>query len=443
MSEDKRKRRKKELAVVLCVVAVLAVGVWYLKEHRQEWQTQSADSFAGEDTKTAEKSGDSTAVSETEDAAANEGADGEEENAVPSDEPTPSVQPSATPTPEPTLSAEEKAGGVYRGIDWAGEAGGRILICQMDSIEIRDSQGQTVQNFSDLGRIKGGSSSVYTNGFYAWFASSGEDGTGKIWRLDLESGEKQEFLTLGQQDTFVGANSRYFYYTVPGADEFENTLRAVRISDGAVTDIAQNVDEVTVLPEHVITMGLRFDVSPVKLDVYTADGSSSVTVGEYVNFYQTDGERILYLDYGSADGYTPSDLKTCGLDGQNVQTLAEDLEAISFSAAGDHTIYFSGGGQDGTSGTGYILFDFETGEYRTVYEGGSYLQFLAGDQEKIWLGKENQIIMYEQKSGQLHEGVYTVPEGSYAVGGFILDGRFYAVVKSSDNRVDVISEENF
>ena len=315
---------------------------------------------------------------------------------------------------------------------------GKILVCQTDTIEIRDSEGSTVRVFSDLGRFAGGAGFVYTNGFYAWFAAEEEDGGKQIWRLDLESGDKKAYMTIGDRDSFAGVNQEYLYYIVPGGDEFENTLRAFRLSDGAAVDVAENVGEVTVLSDTVITMGLRFDVSPVEMKVWMSNGSGALTVGEYVNFYQAVGEEILYLDHGNGDGYIPSDLKAYNLTRKESRVLAADLNTISFSPADEVVVYFAAGSEVPAENTGYMLLELKTGEVRKIAKGGTYMQFLCGDKERIWLGKETGVAVYDRETGQQQEVSCEIPEGSSVADGFVLNDRGYIVLELSDGRIDVV-----
>lgn len=436
MSEEKKKRHIRELIAVLCAAAVIGAGVWYLKDQSDKRETAGNASSVVVENAQSKKSSTAADVSGTETEQEN---DEENTTAAEKAEPVPSQESEKT---QSDISPEEKLSGVYHGISWAGTVGGQIIACQMDAIEVKDAAGQTVRTFADLGRLSLGSDAVYTNGCYAWYAAAADDGTRGVWQLDLETGEKKKMFSLGERETFTGVNSEYLYYIVPGADEFENTLKALRISDGMVLDIAENVDEVTVLPESVIAMGLRFDVSPAEMKVCSPDGSSQVTVGEYVNCYQVDGDRIYYLDYGDSDGYMPSDLKSCSPYGQDVQVLAQDLYTISFSAVGQDTVYFaSEESREESSESEYVLLNYRTGERKTVAEGGSYIQYLCSDQNRVYLGKDDQIVVYDMAGGQMKENVYTVPEGSYVTAGFLLEGKLFSVQESSDNRIETVAVE--
>lgn len=436
MSGKEKKRHVRELLAILCVAVFLAAGVWYLKDQREK---RERDASVSEESQKLQEQEEMTASSEMIQDSENQ--DREEQE---SQEQKSMVTPTAAPetTAEPELTEEEKSGGVYRGISWADSVGDQIIVCQMDAIEVKDAAGQTVRSFSDLGRLSRGSDTVYTNGFYVWYAAASEDGTTAVWQLDLETGDKKAVLELGERDTFVGVNSEYLYYIVPGADEFENTLKASRINDGTVLDITDHVGEVTVLSDTVITMGLRFDVSPTEMKVFSADGSNPVTVGSYVSNCQVKDDRIYYLDYGSEEGYLPSDLKSCSLSGQDIRVLAEDLYTIAVNPAGENMVYFASEETgSGNSGTEYVLLNYETGEKKTVAEGGSYIQFLCSDGNRVYLGKENQIAVYDFAGGQMRENIASAPENSYTAGGFLMDGTFYAVWQSSDNQVEVVPVE--
>ncbi len=443
MSKNKKKKLGKELIAVVCVLAVLAGGVWYLRTQQNHSDTQNAEGTSGENAAAgAEEGVASGSTSETAERGSAE--DVEESSTVENQEdqvsetPAATAAPTDTPTPEPTLSPEEKLAGDYREVGWAQVIGEQILVCQMDAIEVRDSANQIVKNYTDLGQLSLGGDSVYTNGYTVYYASVSDTGSRSIWQLDLETGEKKEMVALENSSVFAGANREYLYYIVSGADDFENTLKAYRISDGTVLDIAQNVDEVTVLSDVVITMGLRFDVSPVALKVCGLDGSNSVTIGEYVNSYLVSEGRIYYLDYGSEAGYIPVDLKSCSRNGQEVQVLAEDLNTLSFSMAGENTIFFASvsEGTD-TADSGYLFYNWQTGEQKKAADSGTYLGFLGSDGQKAYLEREEQVAVYDMAAGQFQEGAFALPEGCYPVEGLFLNGEFWVVQSSSDNRIDL------
>ncbi len=429
MSKNKKKKLGKELIAVVCVLAVLAGGVWYLRAQQDHSDAQNTEGTSGENAAAGtEEDLASGSTSETAESVSAE--DTEDSSTVENQE----EQASETPIPEPTLSPEEKLAGDYREVSWAQVIGEQILVCQMDAIEVRDSSNQIVKNYTDLGQLSLGGDSVYTNGYMVYYASVSDTGSRSIWQLDLETGEKKEMVALENSSVFAGANQEYLYYIVSGADDFENTLRAYRISDGTVMDIAQNVDEVTVLSDKVITMGLRFDVSPVALKVCGADGSNPVTIGEYVNSYLVSEGRIYYLDYGSEAGYIPADLKSCSRNGQEVQVLAEDLNALSFSMAGENTIFFASVSEGAdTAASGYLFYNWQTGEQKKVAESGTYLGFLGSDGQKAYLEGEEQVAVYDMASGQFQEGAFALPEGCYPVEGLFLNGEFWVVQSSSDN----------
>lgn len=418
MTGDKKKRHLMELIGVVCVLVVLGVGMFYLKVRQDAEKTGGTASGS-----TQEQSGENTVT---------ESVSGQEQDATSTE----------TPTPEPEKSLEEKLAGQYQAVSWAEVIGDKILVCQIDSIEVRDFSNNLVKEYTDLGRISREAAALYSNGNVAYYASASESGSRSIWRLDLETGEKEEMMSLDNNSRFAGANESYLYYTVWGEDGLENTLKARRISDGSELELGSDMDEVTVRSDCVIAMGLRFDVSPVELKVYSLyspDGSSSVTVGEYVNSYVAEDDRIYYLDYGSDYGYIPADLKSCSLSGGDVQVLAEDLNALSFDMAGDHTIFYASASEGtDTSGAGYLFYNYQTGVTQKAADSGTYVQFLCSDGDKAYLERENQIVVYDRKAGQFLDDTYPEPESGYYVEGFLLNGAFWAVQQFSDNRVEVI-----
>ena len=447
MTGDKKKRHRMELIGVVCVLVVLGVGMFYLKVRKDAEKTGGTASGS-----TQEQSGENT-VTESVSGQSDDTSIGDNSESISEDEGTDSFSntdsrvsgqeqdttSTETPTPEPEKSLEEKLAGQYQAVSWAEVVGDKILVCQIDSIEVRDFSNNLVKEYTDLGRISREAAAFYSNGNVAYYASASESGSRSIWRLDLETGEKEEMMSLDNNSRFAGANESYLYYTVWGEDGLENTLKARRISDGSELELGSDMDEVTVRSDCVIAMGLRFDVSPVELKIYSPDGSSSVTVGEYVNSYVAEDDRIYYLDYGSDYGYIPADLKSCSLSGGGVQVLAEDLNALSFDMAGDHTIFYASASEGtDTSGAGYLFYNYQTGVTRKAADSGTYVQFLCSDGDKAYLERENQIVVYDRKAGQFLDDTYPEPESGYYVEGFVLNGAFWAVQQFSDNRVEVI-----
>ena len=114
--------------------------------------------------------------------------------------------------------------------------------------------------------------------------------------------------------------------------------------------------------------------------------------GEYVNSYLVSEGRIYYLDYGSEAGYIPVDLKSCSRNGQEVQVLAEDLNTLSFSMAGENTIFFASVSEGAdTADSGYLFYNWQTGEQKKAAESGTYLGFLGSDGQKAYLEREEQV----------------------------------------------------
>ncbi len=380
MSKNKKKKLGKELIAVVCVLAVLAGGVWYLRTQQNHSDTQNTEGTSG----------------------------------------------------------ENAAAGAEEGVASGSTSGTAERASVEDTEDSSAVENQEEQVSETLGQLSLGGDSVYTNGYTVYYAAVSDTGSRGIWQLDLETGEKKEMAALENNSVFAGANREYLYYIVSGADDFENTLKAYRISDGTVLDIAQNVDEVTVLSDAVITMGLRFDVSPVALKVCSPDGSNPVTIGEYVNSYLVSEGRIYYLDYGSEAGYIPVDLKSCSRNGQEVQVLAEDLNTLSFSMAGENTIFFASVSEGAdTADSGYLFYNWQTGEQKKAAESGTYLGFLGSDGQKAYLEREEQVAVYDMAAGQFQEGAFALPEGCYPVEGLFLNGEFWVVQSSSDNRIDL------
>lgn len=442
MSGNKKKRHIMELIGAICVVAVLGGGLFWLKIRQDGQRTEKTASESDEVRENGAT--DQMAEETTGDSLDGSSADTDVQSVPEAESEAPDGTDPQEATVTPTPAPEERTAGRYQAVSWAQAVGDEILVCQTDAIEVRDSSNNVVKNYTDLGRISRESAAVYSNGQFACFASADESGTENVWRLDLETGEKEPLMTLESGSRFVGANQEYLYYTAWGGDGMENTLKAHRISDGAELELGKNVDEVTVLPDYVITMGLRFDVSPTELRVCGPDGSSSQVIGEYVNSYVVENDRIYYLDYGSDYGYLPSDLKSCGMGGEDVQVLAEDLNALSFCLAGEHTVYFAGSSEGAdSSGDGYIFYNYRTGERKKAADSGTYIQFLCENDGKAYLERENQIVVYDIAEGRFLDSTYQVPDGSYAVEGFWLNGMFWAVQQTSDHRVDVIPLKNF
>lgn len=132
------------------------------------------------------------------------------------------------------------------------------------------------------------------------------------------------------------------------------------------------------------------------------------------------------------------DLKSCSRNGQEVQVLAEDLNTLSFSMAGENTIFFASVSEGAdTADSGYLFYNWQTGEQKKAAESGTYLGFLGSDGQKAYLEREEQVAVYDMAAGQFQEGAFALPEGCYPVEGLFLNGEFWVVQSSSDNRIDL------
>lgn len=458
MSRNKKRRHLRELVGVACVLAILAGGMYYLK-NRQDQQNvgQSASAAGAEQGKGGETAGVQNASGQTKDTSRQEpAADSQGEQEEPAQTLSesaeqssgePSQQEKAPGNGEPDAGTEKAPeettlAGTYVPISWAGVSGDRILICQTDAIEIRDLHNQVLKSYPGLGKIIQGAAAVYTNGSAAYYAAESESGDRSVWRLRLSDGGKEEVMALEDNWQLAGVNEDFLYYTVWNGDGMENMLKARSLSDGGEYEIGKNVDEVTVLPEHVVTMGLRFDISPVELKTCSPDGSNAVTIGAYVNACLVEEDRIYYLEYGSDYGYLPTNLKSCCLNGGESQVLAENLNALSFSLAGEHRIFYAASSEGADiSQAGYLFYDYQTGETEKAADSGDYIQFLCSGGSRAYLEKENEIVVYDFQTGQFLEERQQLPEDSYVVEGFMADGRFFEVLQSSDHRVDVVLAE--
>ena len=110
MSKNKKKKLGKELIAVVCVLAVLAGGVWYLRTQQNHSDTQNAEGTSGENAAAgAEEGVASGSTSETAERASAE--DIEDSSTVENQEDQVSETPAATaaPTDTPTPCRRRKS----------------------------------------------------------------------------------------------------------------------------------------------------------------------------------------------------------------------------------------------------------------------------------------------------------------------------------------------
>ena len=115
MSKNKKKKLGKELIAVVCVLAVLAGGVWYLRTQQNHSDTQNTEGTSGENAAAGAEEGvasgstsgtaERASVEDTEDSSAVEN----QEEQV-SETPAATAAPTDTPTPEPTLEVQTVSG---------------------------------------------------------------------------------------------------------------------------------------------------------------------------------------------------------------------------------------------------------------------------------------------------------------------------------------------